>query len=62
MPQDEFMATFRNSTKCKHIPLPSWFDQDINRMVKKLVVREVTFDKRTKDIEQVGRLIGEQLG
>ena len=29
MPQDEFMVTFRNSTKCKHIPLPSWFTPDI---------------------------------
>mmetsp|Transcript_8298 Transcript_8298/g.11489 ORF Transcript_8298/g.11489 Transcript_8298/m.11489 type:complete len:97 (+) Transcript_8298:247-537(+) len=61
MPNDDFMVTFRNSNHCKHIPLPSWFSQDVPRMCKKLIVRELTFDKRTKDVEQVGRLLGEQL-
>ena len=30
-------------------------------MVKKLVVKELTFDKRERNVENVGRLIGEQL-
>lgn len=55
------MVTFRNSTKCKHIPLPSWFTPDVPQMVKKLVVKELTFDKRERNAEKVCGLIGKQL-